>query len=83
MHCPSKFPLIYYAIPKYVKERLPIEFPNGVIGKIERKSYSMWNTEPRYIAILCLKWYPGLGYSRAAMKRQMRENNRGVAKTRF
>lgn len=73
MHCPSKFPLICYAIPKYVKERFANRISTMVPSVRSRKNLQHVEYGAKIYRYPMLKWYPGLGYSRAAMKRQMRK----------
>ena len=72
MHCPSKFPFLYYVIPKRIKEKYANRISTMVPSARSRKKLNYMECGAKVYRYPMLKLYPGAGYSKFSMKRQMR-----------
>lgn len=72
IHCPSRFPLPYYLIPKDLKDKLSNR-RNTTVPTIEsRKELHRTEQGIRIHRLPMLKFYPGQPFSESTMKRQAR-----------
>lgn len=70
MHCPSKFPLILYKLPKAVKEKFAGRISTMVPPIESRKELVREENGAKIYRLPMLKMKPGQAYSSAAMTRQ-------------
>lgn len=70
MHCPSKFPLILYKLPKVVKERFAGRISTMVPPIESRKELVREENGAKVYRLPMLKMKPGQAYSTTAMARQ-------------
>lgn len=70
MHCPSKFPLLYYWVPSAVKNRLAGQSSN-IIPPIEsRKPLFRDDYDIPVYRLPMLKMFPGQGYTEVVIRKQ-------------
>lgn len=72
VHCPSKFPLLLYCIPKRIKERYAGNISTMVPPITSRKCLEREENGAKVYRIPMLKMLPGQGYSSFKMKCQSR-----------
>lgn len=72
MHCPSKFPLILYLLPTYIKERFAGRISTMVPPIESRKELVRDENGAKVYRIPMLKMKPGQAYSSSKMKAQAR-----------
>ena len=70
MHCPSKFPLLLYKLPKTVKEKFAGRISTMVPPIESRKEIVREENGAKVYRLPMLKMKPGQAYSAAAMTRQ-------------
>jgi glycosyltransferase involved in cell wall biosynthesis len=73
MHCPSKFPLILYKLPKVVKERFAGRISTMVPPIESRKELVREENGAKVYRLPMLKVMPGQGYSSSAMQKQSKK----------
>ncbi|MFX4263236.1 glycosyltransferase family 4 protein [Pelotomaculum propionicicum] len=73
MHCPSKFPLLYYLVPSAIKNKLAGQSSN-IIPPIEsRKPLFRCDYGIPVYRLPMFKVFPGQGYSKVMMLKQTKE----------
>lgn len=83
MHCPSKFPLIFYKLPKIVKEKFAGQISTMVPPIESRKELVREENGAKVYRLPMLKMKPGQAYSTAAMTRQARKIEKILDGLRF
>lgn len=83
MHCPSKFPLILYKLPKIVKEKFAGRISTMVPPIESRKELVRDENGAKVYRLPMLKMKPGQAYSVAAMTRQARKVEKILDDLRF
>ncbi len=83
MHCPSKFPLILYKLPKVVKDRFAGRISTMVPPIESRKELEREESGASIYRLPMLKVMPGQGYSRLAMQKQGKKITRILEKKSF
>lgn len=83
MHCPSKFPLILYMLPKVVKERVAGKISTMVPPIKSRKDLEREENGAKVYRLPMLKVIPGQGYSSSAMLKQTRKIKGILERERF
>lgn len=73
MHCPSKFPLILYKLPKTVKERFAGRISTMVPPIESRKELVREDNGAKVYRLPMLKVVPGQGFSTFSMQRQTKK----------
>ena len=73
MHCPSKFPLVLYLLPTFVKEKFAGRISTMVPPIESRKTLEREENGARVYRIPMLKMKPGQAYSKSAMNRQAKK----------
>ena len=73
MHCPSKFPLVLYLLPSFVKDRFAGRISTMVPPIESRKTLEREENGARVYRIPMLKMKPGQAYSKSAMNRQAKK----------
>ena len=73
MHCPSKFPLILYKLPKVVKERFAGRISTMVPPIESRKELEREESGAKVYRLPMLKFVPGQGFSPSSMQRQTKK----------
>ena len=73
MHCPSKFPLAFYLLPSFVKDKFAGRISTMVPPIKSRKPLEREENGARVYRLPMLKMKPGQAYSRSSMNRQARK----------
>ena len=73
MHCPSKFPLVLYLLPSFVKDRFAGRISTMVPPIESRKTLEREENGARVFRFPMLKMKPGQAYSKSAMNRQAKK----------
>lgn len=73
MHCPSKFPLVLYLLPTFVKEKFAGRISTMVPPIESRKPLEREENGAKVYRLPMLKMKPGQAYSKSAMNRQARK----------
>jgi len=83
IHCPSKFPLVLYYVPKWIKDNLGGASSN-IIPSIESRKRLFRNEYGIDIARFPMfKMFPGMGYSNGKMKKQAKIIEEYLLKHKF
>ena len=83
MHCPSKFPLMLYWIPKRIKERFAGRISTMIPPIESRKKLVREENGVKTYRFPMLKIMPGQGYSKSSMRKQARKIQRTLREIRF
>ena len=70
MHCPSKFPIALYLLPRFVKEKFAGKISTMVPSIESRKRLCRDEKGAKVYRIPMMKFIPGQAYSEATMKNQ-------------
>lgn len=83
MHCPSKFPLICYLLPRYFLDRVSGRVSTMTPSKSSRKI--LYNTENGIIVfrLPMFKFYPGMSFSKGRVKNQAKRISEILQKRDF
>ena len=73
MHCPSKFPIILYLLPSFIKEKFAGRISTMVPPIESRKVLVREENGAKVYRLPMLKMKPGQAYSKSAMNRQARK----------
>lgn len=80
MHCPSKFPLVLYMMPKWLKEKFAGKISTMVPPIESRKEIEREENGVRIYRFPMLKIFPGQAYSKMRMKKQTKKIEKVLAK---
>ena len=83
MHCPSKFPLVLYKLPKFVKERFAGRISTMVPPIESRRELEREENGAKVYRLPMLKVMPGQGYSASYMQRQSKKITKLLAMNEF
>lgn len=71
MHCPSKFPLVFYYIPTRIKNILGASTSNIIPSLASRKKLKREEFGITVYRLPMLKYFPGMGYSKQKIEIQV------------
>lgn len=80
MHCPSKFPLVLYMMPKWLKEKFAGKISTMVPPIESRKEIARVENGVKVYRFPMLKIYPGQAYSKMCMKKQTKKLEKVLSK---
>ena len=83
MHCPSKFPLVLYKLPSFVKERFAGRISTMVPPIESRKELVREENGAKIYRLPMLKVMPGQGYSSSVMQKQSKKIAKILEKENF
>ncbi len=83
IHCPSKFPMILYKLPKVVKERFAGRISTMVPPIESRKELVREENGAKIYRLPMLKVMPGQGYSSSVMQKQSKKIAKILEKENF
>ena len=83
MHCPSKFPLVFYLIPTGIKDHFAGKISTMVPPIASRKELSREENGAKVFRLPMLKMKPGQAYSSDAMRRQVKKIKKILADEEF
>ncbi len=83
MHCPSKFPLVFYFIPTRIKNILGGSSSNIIPSLASRKRLKREEFGITVYRLPMLKFFPGMGYSKRKMEMQVKNIEKLIKAEKF
>lgn len=83
MHCSSKFPVLFYVIPGFIKDKIGGSSSNIIPSIQSRKKIYRENLGIKIYRRPMLKLFPGMGYSEKRIRKEVRSICRLLAEIEF